>query len=269
MKIIGFILILSFFNITYANAALVAYWTGDGTFIDATGNGHDGTGFGNTSFVSGVFGQAFSFDGSGDYINVAHSNAFDFGTGDFSITFRVNFNTIVSDGNGMIDKDNFNDPSTTSYSGWHFNTYASGGGVGIGTRDTPTVSTHSRYETDNFTTNTWYNITSTRENNILNLYVDGVLRNSVEEIINTDVNNQIDLIIGALRPQDPYAQFFNGSIDDIAIYNNALSNVEVVSINNNGVSLVPVPAAVWLFASSLIGFIRIRKKSSIVSELSA
>jgi len=259
------ILVLSFLSIMNASASsLVAHWTGDGTFIDSTGSGHNGTGFGDTSFVSGVFGQAFSFDGAGDYINIPHSNAFNFGTGNFSVTFRVNFNTIISNGNGIIDKDNFNDPSTSSYNGWLVNTFDSAGGIGIGTRDNPAVTTDSRYEAANFTTNTWYNITSTRENNILKLYVDGVLQNSVGETINTDVNNQTDLIIGALGPS---SQFFNGFIDDIAIYNGSLSDAEVVSIYNNGVSSVPVPAAVWLFGSGLIGLIGMRKKLKVTENL--
>ncbi len=47
---------------------LVAWWAGDGNADDIIGSA-DGSLVGNTSFVGGLSNQAFSFDGSGDYVS--------------------------------------------------------------------------------------------------------------------------------------------------------------------------------------------------------
>lgn len=255
------ILGMAVFILPTARADLVAHWTADGDFSDSSGNGHHGTGFGNTSFVGGVFGQAFDFDGSGDYIVVPHSNAFNFGTSDFSVTLRANFDRSTLFG-GVIDKDNFNDPSTSNYEGWLFNTDVGNGGVGWLTRDRPAIQTNNRHATANFATDTWYSFTASRESNVLRLYVDGILVDTTAETSPTNVNNSIDLIIGGLQPSGFATQFFDGQVDDIAIFDHALSQSEITRIFNAGVSAVPEPSSLLLFAiaTAVVANSRSRKK---------
>ena len=50
-------------------AGLVAWWPGDGNANDIVG-GNDGVLNGDTSFTSGKVGQAFSFDGLGDFVQL-------------------------------------------------------------------------------------------------------------------------------------------------------------------------------------------------------
>ncbi len=52
----------------------VAYWSFDGDATDSSGNGHNGVVYGATLTEDrfGVANHAFSFDGSNDYIAVAH-----------------------------------------------------------------------------------------------------------------------------------------------------------------------------------------------------
>ena len=51
------------------NDGLIAYYPLDGNTNDASGNGHNGTKYGNTSFtVEAMLGKSAYFDGSGDYI---------------------------------------------------------------------------------------------------------------------------------------------------------------------------------------------------------
>ena len=56
---------------------LAMYTFDDGFAGDATGNGHNGTIFGDPSSVAGISGQALRFDGQDDWISVPHSSAFD------------------------------------------------------------------------------------------------------------------------------------------------------------------------------------------------
>ena len=81
------------------------------------------------------------------------------------------------------------------------------------------------------------------------LYVDGVLEQTDSESSATDVDNMIDIIIGGLRPTGAASQFLNGKVDDIAIFNNALSQAEVTAILNNGVAGIPEPSGWGLFAA--------------------
>ncbi len=52
------------------NKGLVAYYPFNGDATDASGNGNNGTEFGDTTYQSGIAGQAVSFDGSGDYVKL-------------------------------------------------------------------------------------------------------------------------------------------------------------------------------------------------------
>ncbi len=66
-------------------AGLVSWWPGDGNVDDIWDN-NDGTLMNGAGFAPGKVGQAFSFDGLDDYVEVANEEVFDFGAGPFSIT---------------------------------------------------------------------------------------------------------------------------------------------------------------------------------------
>src|SRR5690348_8680379 len=52
-----------------AHAALIHEWQGNGNANDSIGT-NNGSLVGDTTFTTGVSGQAFSFDGNGDYVSV-------------------------------------------------------------------------------------------------------------------------------------------------------------------------------------------------------
>jgi hypothetical protein len=49
---------------------LVGLWHFDGDATDSSGNGNHGTLQGDAGFDAGMFGQALSVDGAGDYVDV-------------------------------------------------------------------------------------------------------------------------------------------------------------------------------------------------------
>lgn len=67
---------------------LVAWWGGDGNAGDMFGT-WDGTLVGDTSFVAGQVGEAFSFDGSGDRVDVLDPAAGVLGADPFTVAFWV------------------------------------------------------------------------------------------------------------------------------------------------------------------------------------
>ncbi len=58
-----------------------------------------------------------------------------------------------------------------------------------------------------------------------------------------------------------WSTFYEGFDDLTSFYALDINNVSSASILNNNVSSVPVPAAVWLFGSALMGLLGMRKKS--------
>ena len=69
-----FMLAVALSGTVYADTNLAAWWKlddeGTGTVIDSSGNGHDGTIFGDAQFVPGMLGEALEFDGNNDYVNI-------------------------------------------------------------------------------------------------------------------------------------------------------------------------------------------------------
>src|SRR5262245_43250002 len=55
-------------------AGLIAWWPGDGNANDIVG-GNDGTPIDNATFATGYDGEAFSLDGTGDYVDVTRTSA--------------------------------------------------------------------------------------------------------------------------------------------------------------------------------------------------
>lgn len=204
----------------------VAWWAAEGgSTADRSGNGHDGSRPNGSGFAPGVVGDAFSFNGLDDYISVPDAPSLNFGTGDFTVAFWVNFPSF-GENNGLVHKDDW-DGST--YKGWHFNVCISCGGVGFATRNLVAgQNTDARTPTSGFAPHQWRHLVGQRENGQLRLYVDGVLKAQATEASPTNVSNVIDLRLGSLSPTAP--QFFGGLLDDVRLYNRALSTAEIATL---------------------------------------
>jgi hypothetical protein len=101
---------------------------------------------------------------------------------------------------------------------------------------TPTVQTWdmTQYSQGTFTTyanNTWYHVALTKNGTVWKLYINGTLDavfSSGTPITNTLTNVMFGAII---NPSTSLAdQFFNGTLDDIMVYNRTLNSVEVGSL---------------------------------------
>jgi len=70
--------------------SLVGWWRGEGNANDLSSAGNNGTFKGNATTASGIFGQAFSFAASTDYIDVGDANDLDFRPDDsFTVSMWV------------------------------------------------------------------------------------------------------------------------------------------------------------------------------------
>ena len=67
---------------------MVGWWSGDGN-ADDIADDNPGTLQNGATFAPGEVGQAFSFDGVDDYVQVVNEEPFDFGSNPFSISVWV------------------------------------------------------------------------------------------------------------------------------------------------------------------------------------
>jgi len=85
-------------------------------------------------------------------------------------------------------------------------------------------------DTDYVKTNHWYTLVYTCDRSVAKLYVNNKLVNAVEVSASPFDSRNERLYIGA--NQEPgYPYYFNGVIDEIRIYNRALSSDEVINLN--------------------------------------
>ena len=206
---------------------LVSEWTFDNASNigeDTWGNNH-GTVYGNPQIKEGndcVFGRCLEFDGNGDYINCGNSNNLNFETKSFSILlwFKTNdlsasFPRLLAKANGSRYQDT-NGYCITKNSTSGQITFAAGEGY------ENAISKSTVSGIDLFDSN-WHNLFITFDGNNLRIYRDSNI-DSIS-IFSKDLTNNLNLIIGATS--SGLDGFFTGSLDDIRIYDTALSSSQI------------------------------------------
>ena len=218
---------------------LVAYYPFDGNANDASGHGYDLALAGNAGFASGQFGQALSLDGTGNqYASRPISDAaFNFGSGDFTIQGWADFATVGAP-EILIEK-------FTGGSGPGWTLYALSGGIEFYNGGPVTAS-------QALATNQWYQFAVEQSGGTLSLFVNGSLLASgtVGTTISTD-----PLLIGRRNAGDGRACGLNGQIDDVAIWNRALSQDEISYLSLHPLSSansVPEPGTVFLLGLGIL-----------------
>jgi hypothetical protein len=217
------------------NNGLVGYWPFNGNANDESGNGNNGTVNGATLTTDrfGVMNKAYSFDGIDDYIYTNYNGVL--GNNSRSICAWVKVASF-SDFASI-----FTYGSTTSTNGGS-DRYScllrNDGTEGVSLDIDGSRITYSY----NVTASDWYFYTWVFDNSISNsisdvkIYVDGLLLSSMLEnyvpfptagLINTIIDENVKF--GSTNN----TTFLNGKLDDIRIYNRALTQEEITYLANN------------------------------------
>jgi hypothetical protein len=210
---------------------LVGWWPFNGNANDESGNGNNGTVNGATLTTDrfGNASKAYSFDGNDDWILIPNSSSFDFINLSVSFWFKSNS---TSNCQTFLKQCNYLD--------------ASGELWAMSGSNSSSITTWAKYDDINCIPGIWQssmlNISSIYNNNyhhilylidgsIMKTYIDGVL---MDEKSNS--SNQInacyggDIQIGRNLIND--LCYFNGLMDDIGIWNRALTEQEITDLNN-------------------------------------
>ena len=233
--ILLFVLIAINYSICFSQNKLVAYYPFNGNTLDATGNGHDGVLIRDIVSVADRFGKpnsAYSFNGSSSFISIPHSDDLRASRGStISICVWVKFCSKQTDFAGIICKG----PQNVHQPGEQLvirDGYAIEGQVS--TLDKQVITVRNAFNVYN--DGLWHLVVMVVNTKIgeLSIYVDGKREASVQStIIDPSIEDQSKpMYIGVERN---LSKFFNGSLDDIRIYNYSLVQSEInFLLNENG-----------------------------------
>ncbi len=188
---------------------------------DSSGNDNHGDLAGDPQWVTGIFGQALEFNGTDDYVAIADSSVFN--TTLLTIAAWVNFS---NDSQSFIfEKGNVN----TQYSLFSH-------GTDIVFRTKPVGGAYDTLSTTKanagITNDQWHFIVGTYDGAVKKLYVDGVLKLFRDWVKIIEINNN-GCSIGRFGGTTT-GYYFTGSIDDVRIYNQALSTAEIQQLYAQG-----------------------------------
>lgn len=202
---------------------LIAYYPFNGDASDSSGNSNNGTVYG-ASLTADRFGNpnaAYSFDGIDDYILVANSSSFPQTA--ITISFWLNRNNQAVTGNeNYISKEK-------AFQTYLYNSPKMSSGLWKGT---PGVwSDYQSSSSIPFDSNwLFYSFTYDNATHIANTYINGVLDST---LVDSDPNSIVrtsssPMYIGRNGSANVY--YIKGFMDDIRIYNRALTDKEVLQL---------------------------------------
>jgi hypothetical protein len=202
----------------------VASWSfneGSGsTVYDSSGNGNTGTIYGAT-WVDGKVGKALSFDGVDDYVNFPNSSSLNDYSGGLTLMAWIKTDTvskyqqhIIAKGNGL---------------GYPGEDYAialqPGDDLLFFIGGTVAWVVYGVYP-DAITPNEWYHVAATWNGTEWAIYVNGTLKASGGNQSNSTLNFSSNPLCVGREPGWPSTSF-EGIIDEVRIYNRALSSDEI------------------------------------------
>ena len=232
---------------------LIAYYPLDGDALDKSGHCNHGVVHGATAThgLSGDFLSGMAFDGVDDYIEIPHTSQFDFSSEqDLAISFWVRIaenqmDTDTSD-NDIISKWVIDDTRMKhEREGYPFtfrvinqkrkqrhHLYAAQfGGYSLSCRGATSLQTRVQ-PSDSEYQHILLNVKSGK----FYLYIDGQLKRRKGSNVFCSAKNKAPLRLGK-RGGSAFQNYFTGAIDELAIYNRALTDEEIALFSNKEFTL--------------------------------
>jgi hypothetical protein len=198
-----------------SGGGLVAHYAFEGNAEDSAG-GHHGNVHGAT-WTQGMTGLALRLDGD-DYVEVADDVAFDM-TKAVSVAAWVNLQAVKADWLGIVTKGD---------STWRLSTYLGEQRFHFAVNDLP----GSYHTVDGVTyapLNEWHYVVGTFDGSSIRLYVDGV-EDPASPVPYTSAIYIDDYPVWIGANSEQSGRYFVGMIDEVMIYDRALSQTEILSL---------------------------------------
>jgi hypothetical protein len=202
---------------------LVGWWPFNGNANDESGNGNNGTVNGATLTADrfGNMDEAYSFDGVGNYIDLGNPSVLGNNPTSYTQAGWVSFFDF-SDAFVFMSKrhDNSGNDWATPVAGTN--------GKFIFFADDAFYQNAPMAESNVLIVNQWYHVVFVKSLDNYSIYVDGLLIDNISDshVMGGSNNN---LIVGA---QLAWPEYFKGKIDDIGVWNRALTACEIQDLYN-------------------------------------
>lgn len=234
------------FSPLQASGDLVMHLSGDGDSLDQSGNGHHGQNgnLNGPTFTGGVLGQAFSFDSADEFLTVDANAALE--PTNISVAFWVK--TQASGGIKLLVDSSHG--GTNGNFGWAIQ-MTSGGQVGIAYGNGggfPALDSTTNLADDQF-----HHFAATLDGTNMRTYVDGVLETTAS-YSGTPMGTGEQIRIGR---HHSLGRQFSGLMDDIRVYNHALTSSEVQAL-----AAVPEPTSCLVLAFGAVTLAMRRRRNT-------
>jgi hypothetical protein len=220
---------------------LVSGWPGDGNTDDIADANH-GMLEGGATFAAGQVGQAFLLDGIDDSVDLGNASNLHVSAGDFTVDAWVLFNALnhppgenlgAPQGDmSIVDKMS---TSGVNEDGWRLIKqddnrfyFCLGGGEQGNQCGWPAYTVFS---TTQAVTGAWYHVAAVKSSSSFAIYVNGVLEDERSPVPSFTDTNSANLRIGFYPLEGAH---LNGLVDEVQIYNRALSGDEIQAIFEAG-----------------------------------
>ncbi|MBI5388149.1 MAG: immunoglobulin domain-containing protein [Verrucomicrobia bacterium] len=217
--------VLTVLEVTNLTVGLVAYWPFDEasgtTASDATGRGHHAAiQNGAASGTVGMIGNSLNFDGTDDFAIVPHAADLNLdGQATISVWINPRTMTFIGDRGRIVRKD-INFDFTLYSAGSRFMLY----GLNKAEYLAPPNS---------ITTNEWQHLAIVAKDGTIQFFKNGrALADPMPGLLGPGITN--DLIIGNFGPNLSIVRLFNGYMDDLGMWDRALTPEEIDGIYQNG-----------------------------------
>lgn len=191
---------------------LIGFWKLDGDTKDSSGNNHHGTIKGNPKWVKARLGDGLQFDGVDDYVDTGYKT--DMSTLTIALWVNSPAEPSPESQNEVLSWDfihiNWDTPSPFF-------------------RGAASLGTSKRWYAAGFGTlkaDTWYHLCATYNGKSLKAYKDGVLIHANDDPSGPPIPGKGTLKFGK-HSLEFVKEHFRGTIDDVRIYNYALSQSEI------------------------------------------
>jgi predicted ribosomally synthesized peptide with SipW-like signal peptide len=205
---------------------LVAYYPLDGAAADASGNGYDGTAEGGVTYASGQVGQAASFDGDDDHV----STDLNVGGSGESMTVAGWLNAPAQ----SVTRNHFvvSNYVDRSHRGFFAIGTDDGDGLFFWTRDPTTNESVRTAAHGPAFDGRWHHYAGVRDANAerIGFYIDGALKETAAFPGDVAVRDD-DSVFGMMQHFGD--RNLAGQVDDVRVYDRALSASEVASLHDS------------------------------------
>lgn len=229
-----------------AAADLVGYWRFDEGAGATAGDSSD---YGNTGAISGAtwtagkVSGALSFDGVDDRVAASASASLSLSTNRVTVAGWVYPTSVSGDFLTFMQRSN----AAGSWFDWQI--YARASDAPTANRPVFRVDWNQNGVLDAdeqvqgdivLQANTWYFIAATYDGTAMRFYIDGTLRGTTARSGGVIPNGNQAIWIGG---NSPWGEYFPGKIDEVQIYNRALTQVEIQALMSTGptISITGVP----------------------------